>query len=66
MATVNNPIEDSFACNLWPIDKENSVIVSCIQQAIAILCLNKSWITLPLDAASCRINGMAGQNAQHS
>ena len=45
-------IEDYCARNLRPLYKENSVIVSHIQQAIAILFPNKRWITPPPDAGS--------------
>ena len=52
MSQLLEDTEDYCARNLRPLYKENSVIVSHIQQAIAILFPNKSWITPPPDAGS--------------
>jgi hypothetical protein len=52
MTLLLEDIEDYCARNLRPLYKENSVIVSHIQQAIAILFPNKTWITPPPDAGS--------------
>ena len=52
MTLLLEDIEDYCARNLRPSYKENSVIVSRIQQAIAILFPNKKWITPPPDAGS--------------
>jgi len=52
MTLLLEDIEDYCTRNLRPLYKENLVIVSHIQQAIAILFPNKSWITPPPDAAS--------------
>ena len=52
MTLLLEDIEDYCARNLRPLYKGNSVIVLHIQQAIAILFPNKSWITPPPDAGS--------------
>ena len=52
MTLLLEDIEHHCARNLRPLYKANSVIVSHIQQAIAILFPNKSWITPPPDAGS--------------
>ena len=52
MTLLLEDVEDYCARNLRPLYQENSVLVSHIQQAIAILFPNKSWITPPPDAGS--------------
>jgi hypothetical protein len=52
MSQLLEDTEHYCARNLRPLYKENSVLVSHIQQAIGILFPNNSWITPPPDAGS--------------
>jgi hypothetical protein len=52
MTQLLDDTEDYCACNLRPLYCQNSVLVSRIQQAIAVLFSHGSWMKPPSDARS--------------